>query len=108
MHILAIFFYLTLLILVGIGSRLKHQTANDFILGSRKMNFWVTALAAHASDMSSWIFMGYPAVLYATGLFNGWLAIGLTVFMFLNWQFVAPALRRTTEQYNSLTLPSFF
>lgn len=72
------------------------------------MNFWLTAVAAHASDMSSWIFMGYPAVIFAVGLFNVWVAVGLVLFMFLNWQFVAPRLRVMTEKYGSLTLSSFF
>ncbi len=108
MQFLALFFYLSILVFIGYKSHLKHQTSTDFILGSRKMNFWITALAAHASDMSSWIFMAYPAVIFATGLINVWVAIGLTFFMFLNWHFVAPKLRRMTEHYNSLTLPSFF
>ena len=72
------------------------------------MNFWVTALAAHASDMSSWIFLGYPAALYTTGLNNIWMAIGLLLFMFLNWQFVAIPLRKMTQNFESLTLSSFF
>src|SRR5262249_33128637 len=66
------------------------------------------ALAAHASDMSSWLFMGYPAVVFAGGLFNSWLAVGLLIFMYLNWQLVAPKIRVATEQYNSLTFSSFF
>lgn len=108
MQFLALFFYLSILVFIGFKSHLKHQTSNDFILGSRKMNFWLTALAAHASDMSSWIFMAYPAVIFSTGLINIWVAVGLTFFMFLNWHYVAPKLRKMTEHYNSLTLPSFF
>ncbi len=108
MQFLAIFLYLLILVFIGIKSHLKNQTSNDFIIGSRKMNFWLTALAAHASDMSSWIFMAYPAVIFAVGLFNVWVAIGLTLFMYLNWHFVAPKLRSMTEHYNSMTLPSFF
>jgi SSS family solute:Na+ symporter len=108
MQFLALLFYLSILIFIGYKSHLKHQTSTDFILGSRKMNFWITALAAHASDMSSWIFMAYPAVIFSTGLINIWVAVGLTFFMFLNWHYVAPNLRKMTEHYNSLTLPSFF
>jgi SSS family solute:Na+ symporter len=108
MQFLAIFIYLTILVAIAIRSHLKNQTSNDFILGDRKMNFWLTALAAHASDMSSWIFMAYPAVIFASGLLNVWVAIGLTFFMYLNWQFIAPKLRMATETYQSMTLPSFF
>lgn len=106
--IFSVILYMTILLSVGLASRKKNQTSNDFILGSRKMNFWLTALAAHASDMSSWIFMAYPAVIFSFGLVKIWVAIGLCLFMFLNWQFVAPRLRVMTEKYNSLTLSSFF
>ena len=106
--LLAFALYTAILLFIGIISKRKNQTSNDFIIGGRSMNFWLTALAAHASDMSSWIFMGYPAMILVSGLFSIWAAIGLTVFMFLNWQFVAPRLRTMTEKYNSLTLCSFF
>lgn len=104
----AFLIYFAILVTIAICSRVKNQTSYDFIMGGRKMNFWLTAFSAHASDMSSWIFMGYPAVIYAIGLFNVWAAVGLTIFMFFNWQFIARKLRTTTETYNSLTLPSFF
>jgi sodium/proline symporter len=39
---------------------------------------------------------------------GAWAAIGLTVFMFLNWHFIAPKIRTVTEQTNSLTLSSYF
>ena len=111
MHIpelLAVVFYFVLLTIIAISSYKRHLTATDFIIGSRSLNYWLTALAAHASDMSSWLFMGYPATIFVTGLFNVWAAIGLVVFMFLNWQLIAPKLRIATEAYNSLTLSSFF
>lgn len=106
--LLAVVLYLAILIAIGVASYRRHQSSNDFILGSRKMNFWLTALAAHASDMSSWIFMGYPAVIYSQGLYGAWISIGLILMMLVNWKYVAPKLRVVTEKYNSLTLPSFF
>jgi sodium/proline symporter len=104
----AIGLYVLLLLFIGIASYKRGQTATDFIIGGRSMNFWVTALAAHASDMSSWIFMAYPAVIFATGLFNVWTSIGLTLFMFLNWHFIAPKIRTASEKYNSMTFSSYF
>lgn len=104
----AFILYIAILFTIGFASKKKNQTSSDFILGSRGMNFWLTALAAHASDMSSWIFMAYPAVVYSLGLSQAWAAIGLTLFMFLNWQYVAPKLRTMTETYESFTLSSFF
>src|SRR3990172_3129147 len=79
--------------MVGFFSYRKHLSSSDFIIGNRSMNYWLTALAAHASDMSSWLFMGYPAVVFSQGIFGLWTAIGLTGCMFLNWQFIAPKIR---------------
>ncbi|NGX31728.1 MAG: Osmoregulated proline transporter OpuE [Chlamydiae bacterium] len=105
--LLALVFYCAILFLIAIFSYRK-QTKASFLLGNRSLNFYVTALSAHASDMSSWIFMGLPAAVYATGLINIWTAIGLLIFMYLNWQFIAPRLRKETEKYNAFTLSEYF
>lgn len=97
-------------ILTGIGALFytKAQNAQDFMLGGRSVNYFVTAIATQASDMGSWLFLGLPAAVYANGLFEAWTAVGLVLFMFLNWQFIAPRLREVTAEYNSLTLSSYF
>lgn len=100
--------YFCVLLGVAFLSYQKQRSDTDFILGNRSLNFWLTALSAHSSDMSGWLFLGYPAMILTSGLFGGWAAIGLTFFMFLNWHFVAPKLRIATEQSNSLTLNSYF
>ena len=104
----AIAIYFTILICVAIFSFRKQQSDTDFIMGNRSMNYWLTALAAHASDMSSWLFLAYPGVIFLFGMNQIWAAIGLVFFMFLNWQLIAPKVRTATEQYNSLTFSSYF
>lgn len=105
---LAVAIYFFILILVAFFSYKRHLSATDFIIGNRSMNYWLTALAAHASDMSSWLFMGYPAVIFSLGMKEAWTGIGLLLFMFLNWQLIAPKIRLATEEYNSLTFSAFF
>jgi len=100
--------YFFVLLLIALLSYRKQKSETDYILGSRSLNFWLTALSAHASDMSSWLFLGYPALIFVTGVTGAWAAIGLVVFMFLNWHFVAPKIRTITEQTNSLTLSAYF
>ena len=104
----AVILYFAIVLCVGILSYRRHLSAADFIIGGRSLNYWLTALAAHASDMSSWLFMGYPALIFSGGLINAWAGIGLILFMFLNWQLIAPKVRVATEQYNSLTFSSYF
>lgn len=107
-EIFAVLIYFGILIFVAVKSYKRQLTDTDFIIGNRSMNFWLTALAAHASDMSSWLFLGYPAMIYAVGIHQIWAGIGLLLFMLLNWQLIAPKIRTATEEYNSLTFSSFF
>ena len=64
-------------------------------------------MSAQASDMSGWLLLGLPGAVYTSGLTEIWVVIGLALGTYLNWKFVAPALRIQTEKYNSLTVPSF-
>lgn len=104
----AFFLYFFLLMVIGLVSYRKQKSSKDFIVGARSLNFWVIALSAHASDMSSWLFMAFPAAIYIRGLSQIWIGVGLLFGMFLTWQFVAKKLRKSTEAYESYTLPSFF
>jgi sodium/proline symporter len=106
--IIAFFVYFLILLFVGLASYTKQKSSADFIVGNRSLNFWVIALSAHASDMSSWLFMAFPAAIYIRGLPQSWMAIGLLAGMLATWQFVAKKLRTSTENYDSYTLPSYF
>jgi SSS family solute:Na+ symporter len=58
--------------------------------------------------MSGWLLLGLPGALFASGLVEAWIAIGLTVGAGLNWIIVAPRLREQTERIgNALTIPQF-
>lgn len=103
-----LFGYFTIMLAIVCFSYKKQQSGADFILGNRKANFWLTALSAQASDMGSWLFLGYPALIFEGGVFAAWSAIGLILGMFFNWHFIAPRLRSITGQFNSLTLNAYF
>lgn len=106
--ILTFFVYSLCLAFVIILTYKKQRSDTDFVLANRSLGKWLTALSAHASDMSDWLFMGYPMLIFTTGIFSIWVAIGLTVFMFLNWQIVALKIRSQTENMGNLTLFSYF
>lgn len=107
-YIISFVLYFTFFFSISIYFYFKKFSNNSYILGDKQVSYWVTAISAQASDMSDWLFMGYPGLIYGAGLFNAWIAIGLVGFMFLNWQFIAPRLRALTGKYESLTLASFF
>lgn len=101
--------YIIGMVLIGfIAYRFTHNLS-DYILGGRRLGSLVTGLSAGASDMSGWLLMGLPGAVYAAGLVEGWIAIGLTIGAYLNWLFVAGRLRVHTEyNANALTLPDYF
>ncbi len=108
MMLLAFIIYFCALTSIGFYFYKRNKNAEDYIIGNRSLNYWVTAIATQASDMGSWLFLAFPAAVFANGLFEFWAAIGLIVFMFLNWQFIAPKIRVATEKLNALTLPTYF
>ncbi len=101
--------YLAGMIAVGIIFTRKNKNLDDFYLGGRHLGPFVTAMSAEASDMSGWLLMGLPGVVYALGFAEAaWTAIGLGVGTYLNWLFVSKRLRRYSERINAITLPEFF
>lgn len=107
--LIAIIIYMVAMLLIGWYSFRRTSNLTDYMLGGRSLGPGVTALSAGASDMSGWLLMGLPGAIYASGLVEGWIAIGLTVGAYLNWLYVAPRLRMYTQVSNdSITIPSFF
>ncbi|TQS70288.1 sodium/proline symporter PutP [Rhodobacteraceae bacterium] len=99
------------ILMIGIGVYAWRKSTSDsegYMLGGRNLSPGVAALSAGASDMSGWLLLGLPGALYATGLVEAWIGIGLFIGALLNWIIVAPRLREQTERYsNSLTIPGF-
>ena len=101
--------YLLAVLLIGLAAYFSTRNFDDYILGGRSLGPFVTAMSAGASDMSGWLLMGLPGAIYASGLSEAWIAIGLTVGAYFNWLLVAGRLRVHTEHNNNaLTLPDYF
>lgn len=107
--LVAMVFYLGMMIYIGFKVSDRNKTMGDFFLGGRGLGPLVVAMSAEASDMSSWLLMGLPGVAYLSGVADaGWTAIGLAVGTYLNWLIVAKRLRRYSEKINAITIPEFF
>ena len=104
-------FVLYLLAVFGIGvwAYLATKNLSDYILGGRSLGPAVTALSAGASDMSGWLLLGLPGAVYASGLKEAWIIVGLIIGAYFNWSLVAKRLRVYTEaSSDALTLPDYF
>lgn len=102
-----------LLLVLGIGVHFfikgrKETGDKAYFLGGRKMNGFVAALSAGASDMSAWVLMGLPGSIYLWGMGQVWISVGLLIGTILAWAFIAPRLRRYSIVANdSITVPQF-
>ncbi|MBR2495793.1 MAG: sodium:proline symporter, partial [Clostridia bacterium] len=88
--------YLIFMISIGVFFFIKNKSGGEktYFLGGRKMGAWVTALSAGASDMSAWVLMGLPTSIYALGLGQVWIPVGLALGYAISWLLEAPRLRR--------------
>ena len=112
MNIELIVFIVYLIFMLGIGVyfflRMRSGGEKDYFLGGRQMGPWVSALSAGASDMSAWSLMGLPASVYAFGMGQTWIAIGLAIGYALSWILEAPRLRRySIAAKDSITIPQY-
>ena len=100
--------YLALMLWIGFFFSKKQEDLGDYYLGGRRMNKWVVALSAQASDMSGWLLMGLPGAIYVGGFSEAWIGIGLLIGTYLNWKIVAHRLRVYSQSCkNSITIPDF-
>lgn len=108
--ILALAIYFVAMLAIGLYAyRQSNSNLSEYMLGGRKLGPGITALSAGASDMSGWLLMGLPGALYAAGISQIWLAVGLILGAWANYLFLAPRFRLYTEIANdSITLPDYF
>ena len=100
--------YLALMLGIGFLFSRRQEDLGDYYLGGRRMNKWVVALSAQASDMSGWLLMGLPGAVFVGGLSEAWIGVGLLVGTYLNWRIVARRLRVYSHVCNdSITIPDF-
>ena len=58
--------------------------------------------------MSAWVLMGLPGAIFAYGISQVWISVGLLIGTILAWFFVAPKLRRySILAKDSITIPQY-
>ena len=112
LEMLAFVLYLLVVITIGVYFYFKGRKDDGgdkmYFLGGRQMNGWVAALSAGASDMSAWVLMGLPGSIYAYGMGQVWISVGLFIGTLCAWIFVAPGLRRFSMiADDSITIPQY-
>lgn len=109
-EIIVFIIYLAFMLSIGVFFFFKDKNGGEktYFLGGRQMGAWVAALSAGASDMSAWVLMGLPTSIYALGLGQVWISVGLAIGYTISWLLEAPRLRRFSIVANdSITVPQY-
>lgn len=107
--LMSFIFYMLIMLGIGFYFYFKTDDLSDYVLGGRGLGPGVTALSAGASDMSGWLLLGLPGLMYSEGVVGSWIAVGLFLGAYLNWHFVAKPLRVYTHHLNdAITIPDYF
>lgn len=109
-EIIVFIVYLIFMLSIGVYFFFKGKNGGEkgYFLGGRQMGSWVAALSAGASDMSAWVLMGLPTSIYALGIGQVWISVGLAIGYTISWIFEAPRLRRFSIVANdSITIPQY-
>jgi sodium/proline symporter len=100
--------FLALIIFVGIySSTHKQNTTADYILASRGVNPWLTALSAMSTGQSGLLFLGQVGFAYKIGISSIWLVIGWAIGDYLAWLFFFKRLRYISEETSADTVSAF-
>ena len=102
--------YAVILVAIGIYSRKRAKTLDDFFLGGRRMGAWMSAFAYGTTYFSAVIFIGYAGKTgWGFGLSATWIGIGNAVLgSLLAWLVLAKRTRNMTHKLNVATMPEFF
>ena len=101
--------YLAIVAAIAFYATKRTSTAHDYVIGGRSLSAPVAALSAGASDMSGWLLVGLPGAVFALGLGEAWIVVGLVCGAWANWRLVAAKLRDYSERLQgAVTLPQFF
>jgi len=103
---IATFVLVTLgLILSGAAAVInKRETTADYLLASRRVPPWLSALSTVATNNSGFMFIGMIAASYRVGIETMWMMIGWIIGDALAWWRLYPALRSKSAAYRNVTV----
>jgi len=84
----------------------KKKTTEDYLIASRGVNPWLSALSAVGTNNSGFMFIGMIAYSYRIGIESVWMMVGWIVGDFIGWLFIQPRVRSASEDVEVKTLPT--
>ena len=100
-------FFLFLFTCIGLlSARKKEETPQDYLIASRSVSPWLTALSAVSTNNSGYMFIGLIGFTWRMGLEAIWIAFGWVLGDLLTWFWVHQRVRTQSEDVQAYSVPS--
>ena len=84
----------------------KKKTPEDYLIASRGVHPFLTALSTVGTNNSGFMFIGMIAYTYRIGIESIWMMVGWIGGDLLAWLFIHPRVRRQSDKLDMNTLPA--
>ena len=108
--IILIVVFVALMIGVGLMSRRRAKTVQDFVMGGRRIGPWMSAFSYGTAYFSAVVFVGYAGQFgWKFGMAATWIGLANAVIgSFMAWMILGRRTRIMTQHLQSATMPDFF
>ena len=96
--------YCGVLVVLGWLAARRIRNMSDFVVGGKRLGFWVAAFSAQATGESAWLLLGVTGMGAMVGFSAYWIVVGEVIGVALAWFLMAPRFKRLTDQYESMTV----
>lgn len=100
-------FFLVLFTAIGIlSARQKEETSEDYLVASRNVNPWLTALSAVSTNNSGYMFIGLIGMAWRNGIEAMWITFGFIAGDLATWFWVHKRVRKQSEEVGAASVPA--
>ena len=99
--------YFGVLVVLGWLAARRIRNMSDFVVGGKRLGFWVAAFSAQATGESAWLLLGVTGMGAVVGFSAYWIVVGEVIGVALAWFLMAPRFKRLTDRYESMTVIDF-
>ncbi|MBO6575540.1 MAG: sodium/proline symporter [Rhodothermales bacterium] len=99
--------YFAVLFGIGIAARTRIKGMEDYLVGGKRLGYWVVAFSARATGESAWLLLGLTGLGAMVGLSGLWVVLGEVLGVAGAWLLMARPFKQLTDRYESITVPDF-
>ena len=96
--------YFSALLAIGYVAARRVTTMRDFVVGGKRLGFWVAAFSAQATGESAWLLLGLTGMGAMLGFSAYWVVVGELLGVWIMWFFMARRFKRLTDHYDAVTV----